>query len=153
MAGRERRDPIDHWLISLMLKGNSRTVTPSRTFAEHPGSLQIHPLGKAFEDALTDSERLQLFVPRDFFRGMTHLLDAAEFSVRDDGMAKLLAGHMINLAAWLPSLDQEDLPRLISATRAMILACISPSPDHLVDAADPIANALFERVRRWYRRT
>ncbi|BCH31919.1 AraC family transcriptional regulator [Mesorhizobium sp. L-8-10] len=149
LARRERRDPIDHWVISLLLKGSSRTITPLQTFDGHPGSLQIHPLGKVFEGRITDSEVLQLLVPRDFFRGMTHLLEAAEFAARDDAMARLLAGYMGQIARCLPSLDVRDVPRLITATRAMILACTAPSADHLAEADDTIANVLLDRARRF----
>lgn len=143
------RRPIDYWVISLILKGSSKTVTQFRTFEGPMGAVQIHPLGKAWKGALTDSELLQLFVPRDFFRGMTHLLDGAEFSARDDTMAMLLAGFMSNLARCLPYLDVEDLSRLGLATRTMILACIAPTHDHLNEAGDLIANTLLQRARHY----
>jgi AraC-like DNA-binding protein len=149
LAGHLRRDPIDHWLISLMLKGNSKTVASSRTFEGHVGAVQIHPLGKTFEGCLTKSEMLQLFIPRDFFRGVAHILDAGEFSARSDGMARLLAEYLVDLAHCLPSLNADDLSRVVTATRAMILACVAPSADHLREAGDTIANVLLERARRF----
>ncbi len=149
LAGHVRRDPIDHWLISLMLKGSSKTVAPSRTFDGEPGSVQIHPLGRVFEGHLTDSEMLQLFVPRDFCRGMAHVLDAAEFSKLGSGMARLFADYITSLPRSLPSLDAGDLPGLETATRAMILACVAPSPEHLDEAGDLITNVLLERARRF----
>jgi AraC-like DNA-binding protein len=48
----------------------------------------------------------------------------------------------------LPSLAPADLPGLAAATRAMILACVSPSRDHLEAAAGPIATVLLERARQ-----
>lgn len=149
LAGHVRRDPLDHWLISLMLHGSSKTVAPSRAFVGAAGSVQIHPLGRVFEGCLTNCEMLQLFVPRDFCRGMAHVLDAAEFSTLDRGLATLFADYMISLARRLPSLDIEELPELVTATRAMILACIAPSPDRLDEANDPIANVLLDRARRF----
>lgn len=149
LPGHVRRDPIDHWLISLMLKGSSKTIASSRTFEGHVGSVQVHPLGKTFEGHLTKSEMLQLFVPRDFFRGLAHVLDAEEFSTRDDGMARVLADYLVGLARSLPSLEPKDLPRLTTATRAMILACVAPSPERLHEAGDTIANVLLERARRF----
>ncbi|WP_407866636.1 helix-turn-helix transcriptional regulator [Phyllobacterium phragmitis] len=149
LAGHVRRDPMDHWLITVMLKGKSTTIAPTRMLEGRIGSVQIHPLGKVFEGQLTDCEMLQLFVPRDFFRGMAHVLDAAEFSARDDGMARFLAEYLIGLVRCLPSLDSGDLPRLVKATRAMILACVAPSADHFEQAGDMIANVLLERARRF----
>jgi AraC-like DNA-binding protein len=109
--------------------------------------VQIHPLGRVFEGYLTDSEMLQLFVPRDFCRGMAHVLDTAEFSKLGSGMARLFADYITSLAHRLPSLDAGDLAGLATATRAMILACVAPSPDYFDEACDTIANVLLERAR------
>jgi AraC-like DNA-binding protein len=149
LAGHVRRDPLDHWLISVMLKGHSQTVASSHAFDGHAGSVQIHPLGRVFEGHLSDSGMLQLFVPRDFCRGMAHLLEAAEFSTLEGGMAKLFADYMASLVRCIPLLDAADLPGVVSSTKAMILACIAPSPDHLEQAGDSIANLLLERARRF----
>jgi AraC-like DNA-binding protein len=149
LNGHGRRDPMDHWLITVMLRGSSRTVTPSTAFGAPAGAVQIHPLGRVFEGSLADSEMLQLFVPRDFCRGMAHVLDAAEFSVLGDGMGRLFADFMMSLCRSLPLLTTADLPSLLTATRAMILACIAPTLDHLEEANDPIANVLLDRARRF----
>jgi AraC-like DNA-binding protein len=92
---------------------------------------------------------LQLFVPRDFCRGIAHVLEAAEFSALTGGMAKVFADYLASLARRLPVLEAVDLPGLVSATKAMMLACISPSRDRLEEAADPIADVLIERARRF----
>jgi len=147
LSGHVRRDPVDHWLISVMLSGSSVTIAPKTTFKGHTRSVQIHPLGKVFEGVLTDSEMLQLFVPRDFFRGMVDVLDRAEFSTRDDGMAKLLGDYLAGLARCLPSMDAKNLPKLVTATKAMILACVAPAPDRLHEASDAISFSLLERAR------
>ena len=149
LAGHVRRDPIDHWIITVLLRGSGQTIAPSRTFDRDAGSVAVHPLGKVFEGYLTDSEFLSLFVPRDFCAGMVHVLEPAEFSIFDQGMGRLFADYMTSLARCLPSLDAGDLPGLLTATRAMILACVAPSPDHLDEAGDPIANVLLERARRF----
>jgi AraC-like DNA-binding protein len=149
LNGHGRRDPIDHWLITVMLRGSSTTVTPSTAFSGPAGAVQIHPLGRVFEGSLADSEMLQLFVPRDFCRGMAHVLDGAEFSVLGGGMGRLFADFMTSLCRRLPRLTVADLPGLTTATRAMILACIAPTPDHLEEANDQIANVLLERARRF----
>jgi len=149
LAGHSRRDPIDHWLFTLVLEGSFRTITPSRTLEGGPRSVQMHPLGGVFEGCVTDSEMLLLFVPRDFCRDMSHLLDAAAFSTLGRGMGQLFADHMISLARRLRTLDAADLPRLASATRTMILACVAPSLDNLEHAQEPITTVLLERARRF----
>lgn len=147
LAGHIRRNPIDHWLLTLLSEGSSQTTTPSRSFDGGAGSVQVHPLGRAFEGHVTDSEMLLLFVPRDFYRDMAYVLDAAEFSALDRGMGRLLADYLTSLALRLPTLDVTDVPGLVAATRAMILACFAPSPENLGEAHEPITAAMLERAR------
>ena len=147
LSDRVRRDPLDHWLISVMLKGDCRTIASTRMFDAHAGSLQIHQLGRIFEGYVTESVMLQLFVPRDFCRGMAHILETVAFSTLEGGMAGLFADYMVSLARCVPLLGTTDVPSLANSTRAMIVACIAPCPDHLEQAADLIANVLLERVR------
>jgi AraC-like DNA-binding protein len=149
LPGHIRRDPIDHWLLTLIREGRSQTIAPSRSFIGDAGSVQVHPLGRVFEGHVTDSELLLLFVPRDFCRDTVHVLDAAEFSVLDRGMGRLLADYLTSLAQRLPTLVVTDLPGLVTATRAMLLACAAPSPDRLSEAHEPISTAMLERARRF----
>lgn len=142
-----RRDPIDHWTLTLLLHGSLFTRTPGKAFDGEAGKVLVHALGRSFSGHVTDSEMLLLFVPRDFCREMVGVLDAAEFSILDAGMGRLFADFMISLAKRLPTLDNADLPGLVAATRAMILACVAPSPDRLEAAREPLAMSLLERAR------
>lgn len=146
---RSRQNPIDHWLVTLMLKGSMTTNSSSRTFDSHAGSVHVRPLGTGFEGCVTDSEMLLLFVPRDFCRDLTHLLDDTDFWTLDHGMGQLLADYMISLARRLRTLDAADLSRLVNATRSMMLACIMPSSEKLEPAQGRIKAVLLERARRF----
>lgn len=149
LAGHIRRDPIDHWLVTLIRDGRSQTTTPSRSFDGEAGSVQVHSLGRVFEGSVTDSEMLLLFVPRDFCRDMGWGLDMAEFTVLGGGMGTLLADYLASLAQRLPTINVGDLPGLLGATRAMLQGCIAPCSDHLAEAHDPISATLLERARRF----
>ncbi|MGO4837426.1 helix-turn-helix domain-containing protein, partial [Rhizobiaceae sp. 2RAB30] len=46
-------------------------------------------------------------------------------------------------------LTVSDLPGLAAATRAMVLACIVPSPDNLQDAKAPMAKMRLERAKQY----
>ena len=107
----------------------------------------MHSLGKPYNVYHTDAETLVLMVPRDFCRGMVHVLDAAEFTTIAGGMGNLLADYMISLARQLPTLDVADVPKVAEVTRAMILACVAPSSDKVEQA--PITVALLERAQRF----
>lgn len=149
LAARFQRNPIDHWLLSLMLDGRCQTAAPRGTFDCNPGSVQVHSLGKSYSGSHTAAEILVLIVPRDFCRSMVHVLDAAEFSTVGSGMGNLLADYMISLVRQLPTLDVANVPKLAEATRVMIHACVAPSADKLEQAQAPITAALLERAKRF----
>jgi hypothetical protein len=63
-------------------------------------------------------------------------------------LGKLLADYMTLLARTLPDLTPEELPRLTGVVRAMVVACIAPSPDHVATARSQITLGQLEKVRR-----
>lgn len=149
LPGRVRRDALDHWMMTLILDGEASTVAGERSFAGGAGEVQLHPLGQPFEGRVSDSHMLMLLIPRDFFQEQAGALSLAEFSTLGGGMGLLLADYIIGLARRLPTLTVADLPGIAAATRAMILACISPSPDHLDETKAPISIMLLERARQY----
>lgn len=147
LAGRVRRDPLDHWLFTLLLNGHSMTVAGSTHLVGDAESVQLHSLGRAFGGNVSRSQMLMLFVPRDLCRDVAHVLDAAAFARLKGGMGRIFADYMVSLAGRLPLLSNSDLPELIAATRAMVLACTTPTPDRLEEAGNSIAYLLLERAR------
>ncbi|KQV66409.1 helix-turn-helix domain-containing protein [Rhizobium sp. Root1220] len=151
LPGHVRRDPVDHWTMTVLLSGSIRTDAERTAFAAGPGEVQIHSLGRPFTGAVDKSEMLMLFVPRDLSLETAATLGAAEFSTLGTGMGRLFSDYLIDVANRLPMLTQSDLPGLAAATRAMILACVSPCADHIEAAEGPIANVLLERARQLVR--
>lgn len=149
LPGRVRRDPVDHWTMTVLLKGKIRTKTKRYAFGGGLGEVQIHSLGRSFEGMVAEeSKMLMLFVPRDLSVETAATLSSAEFSTLATGMGRLFSDYLVDVARRLPMLAQADLPSLAAATRAMILACVSPSTGHVEAAEGPIANLLLERARR-----
>ena len=148
LPGHIRRDPVDHWTMTILLSGQVRTDAARRAFTAGPGEVQIHSLGRPFTGVVDKSEMLMLFVPRDFSLETAAMLGSAEFSTLGTGMGRLFSDYLIDVANRLPMLNQADLPGLAAATRAMILACVSPSADHREAAKGPIATALLEKARQ-----
>jgi len=149
LAGHGRFDPLDHWLVTLHLSGSSVTVTGDRQLAGEVGSVQLHALGRSFEGSISGSDLLMLFVPRDLCRDMAHVLDAIAFARFAGGMGRILADYMVSLARRLPALDRSELPAVVEATRAMLLACAEPDAERLDEAEDCISSTLLERARRY----
>ncbi len=143
-----RWEPLDHFVLSVLLSGDVYTETSSRTFRGTVGVTQVHSLGHSFRGKLAASELLMLYVPRDFCPQTTQALSAAEFTTLDGGMGLLFHDYMIGLARQLPRVNKADLPALAEATRAMMLACVSPSADHCHMAGRPIAVTLLHRAQK-----
>jgi AraC-like DNA-binding protein len=152
LPGHIRRDPVDHWTMTLVKSGRIQTETARHTFGSGPGEVHVHSLGRVFDGVVPEtSEMLMLFVPRDFSVETAVTLGQSEFSTLSTGMGRLFSDYLIDVSNRLPSLKPADLPGLAAATRAMILACVSPSRDHLEAAEGPIATVLLERARQLVR--
>lgn len=147
-AARSHGRSLDHWQMTLLLHGNATTVTPTGSFDGRSGIVQIHPLGRPFHGRVSDSEMLVLWIPRDLCRDSARLLDAAEFSTLDTAMGRMFAAFMIGLAHQVTCLREDELPRLLSATREMILACVEPAPERLDEMQGALSAVLLERARQ-----
>lgn len=148
LPGHVRREPLDHWTVTLLKSGRIRTDYARRTFTAGPGEVQIHSLGRSFSGDVSKSEILMLFVPRDFSHESAVALSAAELSKLGTGMGHLFSDYLVGMASRLPMLTQAELPDLVSATNAMILACVSPSADNVEAADEPITTVLLEKARQ-----
>lgn len=142
------RDPLDHWMLTLLLRGSMNTITPASALSGRAGIVQVHALGRGFIGQVTDAEMLTLFIPRDTCPGLATALASAEFSALDTGSGHLLSDYLTALAKRLAILDAAELPALLSATRSMIRACLSPSDNDAEEVQSPVSVALLERARR-----
>ncbi|SEG65741.1 transcriptional regulator, AraC family [Bosea lathyri] len=143
-----RRNPIDHWAVTLGqrtttgLGGNGETLNvPARTPF-------VVSLGRGLVSQRSQDERLQLYLPRDTFGELAPMLDAVQGQALNTPLGKLLGDYLVLLEQSLAGLTPADLPRLTNAVRAMMLACVAPSTDHAVAAANQIDISRRERARQ-----
>lgn len=147
-----RREPVDHWAITLSKRSVTRLDSGSATLAAAPSIPFVVSLGQPMKNEREADDRIQLYLARDSFHGIGTLLDACCLMPLQPAGATLLADYMRLLLRNLPSLDADDALRLTDATRAMIAACLAPSA-HRIGEAQPLINVtLMERVRRAIRR-
>ena len=143
-----RRNPVDHWVITVNRRGAMTVKTPSASFSPPVGVPYVMSLGEEMETAKNDHARVQFYLSRDGFRGIAALLDAARATALDTAEGRLLADYMTMLARNLPDLAREDGPRLGNAVEAMLGACLAPSSDRTSNAGKQMDLTLLERVRR-----
>ncbi|MGX9145671.1 helix-turn-helix domain-containing protein [Mesorhizobium sp. 128a] len=148
-AAKLRSSSIDHWYIALPRTGRSWTEVDRRVAEGQPGRLEIRSLGYPFRGRTTDSESLFLYLPRDLFSDVAATLDAKNNSILLGNFASLLVDYVNSVEARLRSLTAEDLPRIVHATRSMIIACLAPPAEHAAAAEQLAGVALMERARRY----
>lgn len=144
-----RSNPIDHWVITL---GQSRTVGSGGAgiTLDVPGSVPyVASLGRELVSQRSDDERLQLYLPRDSFRELAPLLDAAQAQALNTPLGRLLGDYIGLLERSFGELEAADMPRLTNAVRAMVLACTGPSSDRLDLASSQINLTRREKVRQF----
>lgn len=147
-----RSSSIDHWHVVLMRTGRSWTEVDGRVAANRPGEVQFGSLGNPFSGRATSSESLVLYLPRDLFAQSTASLDVMNNTILSGNAATLLIAYLDGVEARLSCLTEQDLPRIVNATRDMILACLDPATEGEL-FSDGTANlALIERARRHVQR-
>lgn len=147
-AGLVRRNPIDHWSLTI---GHQRTFGEAgrqRAFDVPAETPFVASLGRELVSLRERDSRVQLYLPRDGFPELTAILEAAEGRPLSDAMGKLLAEFLALLARSASDFSEADLPGLQTAVGGMVLACIAPSPDHDAYGAAPLAATRKEVVRR-----
>ncbi|WP_165943298.1 AraC family transcriptional regulator [Roseicella aquatilis] len=142
-----RRDAIDHWVIRLPHHGIQRIRTGTGS-AEMPAGLPfVLSLARALEGERSDLAWTDLFVPRDLFPGLSTVIDRSLHRPLGSSLGLLLSQYLGALNLQLPGLTEAELPRLVTATRAMVSACIAPSPETRDAAAPLLDQARLERAR------
>ena len=148
-AAKLRSSSVDHWYVVLPQTGRSWTEVNRRVAEGQAGKLEIRSLGYPFRGRMTESESLVLYLPRDLFADAAAILDANNNSILSGNLANLLIDYVDGIVTRLRSLTKDDLPRIVHATRSMIIACLTPPAEHAAAAEQLASVALMERARRY----
>ena len=147
-----RRDPVDHWAITLAKQSDTDIRHRDAVLRAPAGLPFVLSLGEEMYSARAHDERVQLYLARDSFGAIAATLDAARATVLNTPSGKLLADYMLLLDRNLPELDGDDAARLPGAIQAMVAACLAPTADRIASAGSHIRVTLMERVRQAVRR-
>lgn len=148
LAEQSKRDPLDHWVVSLFVTGRCTIEGPGTYLENSPGIPQLTSLVDPFHGQVTAGKAHILFIPRDTCRDAAHLLDAACLTLLQNGMGGIFADYMLSLESRMAQLTTADLPEPVAATRALLIAAIAPSPERLEEGGAMINRALLERARQ-----
>lgn len=149
---RLRSSSIDHWYLLLLRSGQTWTEVGGRVVANQPGRMEFRSLGHAFRGRMTESRSLLLYLPRELFGHASAAMDAKNNSILSGNMADLLIEYINGMEARLDTFTSSDLPRIVQATRDMLVACLLPAKDQNAVAEQLAGVALMERARRYVQR-
>lgn len=143
-----RRNPVDHWGVAF---GYQRTLGESGkqgTLDLPANTPYVASFGRPLVSQRDADERLQLYLPRDSFPGLSAVFEAVEGRPLAGRMGQLLSEFIALMARTASALSNTDPDVLQTAVRGMLLACVAPSADHSVMAEAPLAATRKEVVRR-----
>lgn len=145
-----RRNPVDHWVLTI---GKARTVGqagPSQSMDIPAGIPFIASLGRTVVSAREADERLQLYLPRDTFPELAAILEKAEGHPVGGPLGAILADFVVLLSRSASSVTGPEMPHLSLAMRGLLGACIIPSLEGEADprTAAPLTVIRMQRVTR-----
>ncbi|WP_395714110.1 helix-turn-helix domain-containing protein [Reyranella sp.] len=144
-----RRNPVDHWVMTLSSQSASEVAVRDRRFRVPAGVPFFLSLGEEMSIRREVGEsRMQILLSRDAFAGSEPLLDASVGIPLHGPRGALLADFLRMVKASLPALSVEEASRLKDAVQAMLEACLAPSDHPLGMAEKPMAATLMQRVRK-----
>jgi hypothetical protein len=151
-----RRNPIDHWVITVGKRGTVELTTGNTCVSPGVGVPYVISLAEEMETTKSNYSRLQFYLGRDGFHEIASLLEASRAKALDTPGGRLLADYMTLLARRLPDLTPEEGAQLAKAVEVMAAACLGPSADRLAVASKQLCLTLHAALphpgrRRWGR--
>jgi len=146
-----RHLPVDHWVVTKLLRGTTSIETSRGTIEVQAGQSYVWSLGQISSSERSEIERVDLLLSRDTFRDIAPLLDAASGSVLGVPLDRFLGDFLLTLLQRLPHLPESDAPHLAVAISKLVAACIAPSAARVEAARMQIDVGRLERVRQTVR--
>lgn len=144
-----RFSPIDHWQITFLRSGRTWTGVDGRVAQNEPGMLEFRSLGQPFSGRALAIESVSLIVPVDLFADGGGLPAACNNVVLGGHRVRLLIDHLSSVEANLDRFTQDDLPRIRSRIRAMVVDAVTPLVHRDRDNEQISQIGLMTRARRF----
>ncbi|RAI58659.1 helix-turn-helix domain-containing protein [Roseicella frigidaeris] len=145
---RARRDSLDHWVLRVIRRGESRLRHPGFISRLGPGEPLLFSMHETWDVEWTEAEWVSLCISRDLHPELSARLGALPRGRLGGVGAGLLADLMLALPRRLAEASAAEIPSLAEATRAAITAFLhaGTSPSFFV------ADLAKERVRQMVRK-
>jgi len=146
---RLRSSSLDHWSIVLRRSGRSWTEVGGKVAECQATNIEVRSLGRPFRGRMLESELVSIYMPRSLFGDSVWLLDMNNNRVLSSNLADVLATYIGAVEARLSDFTEDELPRVIGATRDMIIACLTSSEGSELEGLQAGSLALMERARKY----
>jgi AraC-like DNA-binding protein len=150
-AAHIRRDSIDHWMLSIPLRGALDYRIGDHRIGMRPGGAFLTALDQPYQVDRAASEWIHLYIPREILPQLGGLLDPTARPPLDNPLGHMLRDYLVLLASHLPTMRQADAPRLAQALRANLLAALAPGPDQIEAARPQLELVQMARIKRLIR--
>jgi len=133
---------IDGWMLVLALHSPdspSHSLVPRLTFRS---------LARPLEWPCPGGDVISLVLPRDQFVRQAKAFDSIEPSPPFSGRTALLGDYLLALEARMPLLSAAEMEAAAEATRAIVIACLTPTEERLERARGNTNQELAERAHQ-----
>jgi AraC-like DNA-binding protein len=144
-AAQVRVDGLDHWVFNFARHGRQEARGATGALRTGAGVVSVFSLAGAYDARRTNIGWLGLFVPRGAFPAIDAAFHHDRHVALDNPLGRLFATYLTTLADELPCMAEDDLPRVIEATQAMVATCMVPSST-VLDSGDTLLDV--PRLRR-----
>ncbi|TZG32193.1 helix-turn-helix domain-containing protein [Agrobacterium sp. B1(2019)] len=148
-SGHLRTSDMDHWVFSVVRKGQIDLSAGDKTVAAKPGSLTLLSFAQAYSGRMAQTEYSNIFLARDDFWDIAQNLDHASFKTFDGPMASILSAFIVSVDNQIDKLNVADGKSVNDAFAALLKAVMRPDPDSLEAADTAIGGTQLELARRF----
>jgi AraC-like DNA-binding protein len=147
--GHLRTSDMDHWVFSVVRKGQVDLAAGGKTVTAKPGSLTLLSSAQAYSGKMAETEYTNIFLARDDFWDIAQNLDQASFQIFDGPMASILSAFIVSVDNQIDKLNIADGRSLNEAFATLLKAAIRPDQDSREAADTAIGGTQLELARRF----
>jgi AraC-like DNA-binding protein len=142
-----RRDGLDHWVVNVARRGRQIARTAMDQLATDAGVPSVFSLAGPYQAQPTEIDWLGVFIPRGTVPALDAGLRHDRHILLDNSRGRLLAAHLKALVDELPSMTRDDTVYAAEATKAIVVACATPTKELRDDAHPHVALPRILRVQ------
>ncbi|HTR05608.1 MAG TPA: helix-turn-helix domain-containing protein [Paraburkholderia sp.] len=140
---RIRSDSLDNYYLQVQISETFKGCAGKTAINVGPGGLCLLDLASPFELQVTTGDTICMVIPRERLPASAAHLHGRSL---EGGMGSLLADYLRSLRKNLPGMAADEVSYAIQATRNMLQACLTPTPDTKQQACVELDALVVSRI-------